>query len=495
MRRRGVGRLAIGDEYDTTVTGEYHGIPHFSGLYDQSRYFDERVTRLFDDLGWGVQVFSVVRPCGELLIERVLATRYPDLLAAQVSCHATTVSEDRARPCGACEKCRRVVAMLTANGADPAPLGYPPDVARTCLIDFARRGVHQDPDDAEHLAWRLARSGKIPADSPMGRAAREHPHVESLRVDPERSPPEVVPDDVYARVMSILVRHAPVVRRREAGWVRDELPTPQIGDPLRAGQVSWRLGEFTWPQALRRHAETDVALIPIGSLEQHGPHLPLDVDTWEAAHLAEEVARACSEPRPLVLPAVPYGVSYHHDHFAGTVSIDPETLARLVYEIGMSVARNGVRKLVIVNGHGGNVPALHLAAQRLDRDARVFVAVDSGETSEREVATRFGTPQDLHAGEVETSTTLATRPHLVDMVRRRAEAPPISHRHLDLTSSHAVPWFHRSARVSGSGVLGDPTRASADKGRQIWEIRVRGLVRLVAWLQQTPVEQLHEAGA
>jgi len=96
--------------------------------------------------------------------------------------------------------------------------------------------------------------------------------------------------------------------------------------------------EMTWPQARQRFREVDVALLPVGSIEQHGPHLPLDTDAFDADYLARSVADNCTAPKPTVLPLIPYGVSYHHNEFSGTISIDNNTLSRLVYEIGMSAA-------------------------------------------------------------------------------------------------------------------------------------------------------------
>ena len=139
-------------------------------------------------------------------------------------------------------------------------------------------------------------------------------------------------------------------------------------------------------------------------LAREDPHLPLDMDAHDADLLCREVAAACTPPRPLVLPLVPYGVSYHHDDFPGTVSISPDTLSRLVHEVGMSLARQGISKLIIVNGHGGNDPALNFAAQTINRDAGIFTCVDTGETSDAEVEALCSTRNDVHAGEVETST-------------------------------------------------------------------------------------------
>ena len=106
-RKRRLSAILVGDEHDTTRRERTHGIPHYDGLFDQSRFFDEALSRLFARKGFGVQVLSVLRPCSELLIETVLATRYPELLAQQVSCHAASIEGERVVPCGRCEKCRR----------------------------------------------------------------------------------------------------------------------------------------------------------------------------------------------------------------------------------------------------------------------------------------------------------------------------------------------------------------------------------------------------
>jgi creatinine amidohydrolase/Fe(II)-dependent formamide hydrolase-like protein len=236
----------------------------------------------------------------------------------------------------------------------------------------------------------------------------------------------------------------------------------------------------------------DVALLPVGALEQHGPHLPLDVDTYDADRLCREVAAACSAPRPLVAPVVPYGVSYHHDDFAGTVSVSPSTLSQLAYEVGMGLARQGITKLVIVNGHGGNGPALHFAAQMINRDARIFTMVDTGESSDVEIDALATTPNDVHAGEVETSTTLAKRPELVRMELAEPSVPRFSSEYLEFSSRKGVGWYVRTARISESGVLGDPTAASAEKGERIWRVWIRSLVELVEYLKGATLDEIHQ---
>jgi creatinine amidohydrolase/Fe(II)-dependent formamide hydrolase-like protein len=227
-------------------------------------------------------------------------------------------------------------------------------------------------------------------------------------------------------------------------------------------------------------------------VEQHGPHLPLDTDAFDADYLCRRVAEACSNPKPLVLPPINYGVSYHHEDFSGTLSVSPETLARLVHEVGLCAARWGVTKLVVVNGHGGNVPALHLGAQMINRDARIFTCVETGETSDADVAEMVETPNDVHAGEIETSTTLAVRPQLVAMARAPRMIPRFSSRFLDFSSKRSVGWYAHTKRISRSGVMGDATRATVEKGERIWEVMTRRLVELVEDLKSLSLDEIYQ---
>jgi creatinine amidohydrolase/Fe(II)-dependent formamide hydrolase-like protein len=236
----------------------------------------------------------------------------------------------------------------------------------------------------------------------------------------------------------------------------------------------------------------DVALLPVGSIEQHGPHLPLDCDAFDADHLAREVAKACRDPKPIVLPLIPYGVSYHHEDFSGTLSVSPETLSQLIYDIGMSAARHGVVKLIIINGHGGNSPALHFAAQMVNRDAHIFTCVDTGETSDPDVYAMAETPNDVHAGEIETSTTLAVRPHLVRIKAAKKFVPRFSSRYLDFTSKRSVGWYAHIAKISPTGVLGDPTKGDPDKGARMWEVMVKHLVEFVEVLKPLTLDEIYQ---
>ena len=230
----------------------------------------------------------------------------------------------------------------------------------------------------------------------------------------------------------------------------------------------------------------------MGSIEQHGPHLPLDTDAFDADYLAQRIAEACSDPKPLVLPLIPFGVSYEHDEFKGTVSISNDVLSRLVYDVGMSVAKNGINKLVIVNGHGGNNPALNYAAQMITRDAKIFVCVDTGETSDVDIYRMVETPNDVHAGEIETSTALAVRPHLVRMDKAAKLVPSFSSRYLNFSTKRSVSWYAYTKRISKSGVMGDPTKASAEKGERIWQMMIAHLVALVEDLKGMTLDEIYQ---
>ena len=527
LRKRAVGRLVIGNEYDTTRRATTKGIAHYDGLYDQSRHFDQALTRYFHDKGWGVSQFSVLRPLSEILIQKMLIERYPRLQRLQVSCHAAHRDGDRMRPCGRCEKCRRIAGMITALGASPGACGYAPSQVKRLLADLARHGIHQEKEGADHLGHLLHAMGRLDRSS-TGLAVRERPEVMRLRFDRDHAPPEAVPLDLRARLIPLFLKHAEgTLHRVGRQWIEtDPLRDPPFlrpypfeskeksrrgkGGPGESGKAGgrrsgpenrgtpegdgsdWHLGGLTWPDARARLRQVDVGLLPVGAIEQHGPHLPLDTDAYDAEYLAREVARRCSDPKPLVLPLMPYGVSYHHEDFAGTLSVSPETLYRVVYEVGMDLARQGVTKLVIVNGHGGNGPALHFAAQMINRDAHIFTCVDTGESSDADVADLIETPNDVHAGEIETSTTLAIRPEAVRSDAAVRFVPRFSNRYLDFTSKRSVGWYAHVARISPKGVLGDPLKATREKGERIWDIMIRRLVELVESIKPLSLNEIYQ---
>ncbi len=322
-----------------------------------------------------------------------------------------------------------------------------------------------------------------------------------------------IPLEIREPLYRICLEHGlGAVKRQGRSWEEMDLWTdPAMGRPYpfehpspvpfhrdkREGPANGKirdylLGELTWPEAKRRFQEVDVALLPVGAIEQHGPHLPLDCDAFDADYLAKSVAERCKAPRPLVLPLVSYGVSYHHEDFAGTLSVNPETLSQMVYDIGMSAVKHGITKLVIVNGHGGNSPALHFAAQMINRDAHIFTCVDTGESSDPDIYGMADTPNDVHAGEIETSTSLATRPHMVRSNKIKKFVPRFSSRYLDFTSKRSVGWYAHTSKISPSGVMGDPTLGSPEKGERMWKVMIENLAAFVEELQRLSLDEIYQ---
>jgi creatinine amidohydrolase/Fe(II)-dependent formamide hydrolase-like protein len=489
----------------------YKGIPHYNGLYDQSRYFDNALSRYYLRKGWSISQFSVIRQLSELLIEKILVQRYPQLQAHQLSCHAAHKEGDRVRPCGQCEKCRRIVSMLKAVDADPVQCGYTQAQVKQVLEQITTMSVHQESAGARQLLFMLAQKKLITLPGRAKRLVKAHPEVLAMRFDSERSPIDSIPMDLRIFLYRICLEYSDgAMERTGRQWKSYELlADPSLHRPytfeldpfVRAkssfpyvGESSkshiW--GDLTWPEAQERFQEVDIALLPVGAIEQHGPHLPLDTDAFDADYLARRVADSCSNPKPMVLPLIPYGVSYEHDEFKGTVSVTNDTLSRLVYDIGISAANNGITKLVILNGHGGNDPALNYAAQMITRDAKIFVCVDTGETSDVDIYKMVDTPNDVHAGEIETSTSLAVRPHLVRMDQATRYVPQFSSRYLNFTSRRGVSWYAYTKSISPDGVFGDATKATAEKGQKIWNVMIAHLVALVEDLKNMTLEEIYQ---
>lgn len=168
-----------------------------------------------------------------------------------------------------------------------------------------------------------------------------------------------------------------------------------------------------------------VALLPVGATEQHGPHLPLATDSILAERMALEAARRTGKADVLLLPTITYAKSDEHLSFPGTLTIDATTLLATVTQIGHSVARAGIRKLVFLNAHGGNVPVLQIAARQLRLETPLFT-VSAGWISMGFPAGLVSPTEQrdgIHGGLVETAAMLHFCPELVDMSEARDFVP------------------------------------------------------------------------
>ena len=254
--------------------------------------------------------------------------------------------------------------------------------------------------------------------------------------------------------------------------------------PFTVTEMGFYLGELAWPDIEEFLLKHNVAIIPVGSCEQHGPHLPLDTDAYDAFWLSLKAAeKACCA---LVAPPIYYGVSMHHMDFLGTVTLYPDTLETLAYEVATSLIKHGFRKIVFENGHGRNTQALESATQRIKIDTGAFTVVDTVSLIPDYIEKHVETPYDAHAGEFETSTSLANREEHVriDRIKKpQLKFPASKYTKIGLKETGPkVFWGFRTKEISNNGVIGDPTKASEEKGMICWKMAIERLVELLTEL-------------
>lgn len=216
-----------------------------------------------------------------------------------------------------------------------------------------------------------------------------------------------------------------------------------------------RLDRLRWPEVAERAGQSVLA-VPVGSTEQHGPHLPLSTDTEIAEALCERLARLRDDV--LICPPVAYGAAGEHAGFPGTLSIGSVATASVLVELGRSA--DAFAAVVFVSTHGGNREAVDSAVRLLSSESRQVKAWSPGVPS----------GGDAHAGRTETSVLLALRPELIDL---EAASPGCTE-----AVEHLMPALRAGGvrSVSPNGVLGDPGGASADAGERILDEWTHSLV-------------------
>ncbi|MFC7186452.1 creatininase family protein [Halorubrum yunnanense] len=239
-----------------------------------------------------------------------------------------------------------------------------------------------------------------------------------------------------------------------------------------------RLADATWTDV--RDGDVDVAFVPVGSTEQHGPHAPLGTDTLDAVAVAEAGAAAYeaerdSAPEVAVAPPIPVGVAEEHRTFDGTMWVSPDAFRAYVREAAESLPSHGIDRVVFVNGHGGNVEALAEIARRFSRDgghdgyAVAFTWFDA-------VGEHAG---DMgHAGPLETALLRATNPDLVREDRVAAASEDAADRWGEWISG--VNLAHDSDEFAENGVVGDPADGDAERGEALLELASDALAELAA---------------
>ncbi|MGA2768354.1 MAG: creatininase family protein [Candidatus Bathyarchaeia archaeon] len=242
------------------------------------------------------------------------------------------------------------------------------------------------------------------------------------------------------------------------------------------------LHEMSWSEAKEYFTNNDTVILPVGSNEQHGPANPLGTDHLIAKSLAEEVAKRTGV---LCLQVIPFGVSSHHKQFWGTIFISPKTFKKYVEETCLSLNYYGVRKILVVNGHGGNLAALSELAREL-REEGIFVSIFQWWTATPKLLPELFTAEERrHAGAEETSVNLALHPNLVNMDKVVDEGP---RRHALQMEGMTLPLS--TMDETSSGVYGKQSTASAEKGRKVVEAVVNELVKHVNLLKKAKMADL-----
>jgi creatinine amidohydrolase len=222
-----------------------------------------------------------------------------------------------------------------------------------------------------------------------------------------------------------------------------------------------------------------VAILIFGACENHGDHMPFGADFIMPYELAKKVA--AKSKNVLVLPPVPYGVSSHHKDFAMTVSMEPETMVKVIRDILQSLVANKIGRIIIINGHDGNVAPIEMASRAVKEQhpAVVISCLESWWHLVGQLDTRlFDVWNGLgHGGEAETSALLALKPELVDMASAPEEVVPNLPEHLRI--------YWKFNELTGTGATGAPKKASVEKGLKLVSLLENVVLEFIEKMEQT----------
>jgi creatinine amidohydrolase len=240
--------------------------------------------------------------------------------------------------------------------------------------------------------------------------------------------------------------------------------------------------QLTWPEARDRAAAGAVVLIPAAAIEQHGYHLPIDVDNLLVEHVTEEAALR-SNGEVLVAPLIHYGFNEHNMGFPGTITVRETVFVDFCYDVAHSFVRQGFDRIVFVNAHGSNQMLCNLAARRINNTTSALCAAVAhwalAQQAVKELRESKFPGGMAHACEYETAIYLHLRPDLVNMEQAGPrETPSVMGDFVydDLFGSGPVHLVNRWSRITETGVEGDPRLATAEKGKAFAECSIANLI-------------------
>lgn len=256
--------------------------------------------------------------------------------------------------------------------------------------------------------------------------------------------------------------------------------------------------DYTSQEFAQLDHESVIAVLPVGAIEQHGPHLPLAVDAAVADGFARRLAEKLPDTSPVIfLPTQPVGKSNEHLEYSGTLTLSAETLARVWMEIGASVARSGVRKIVLLNSHGGQISTMDIVARdlRIQHQMLAFSVNWFG----------FGLPEGLysddelsvgiHAGDLETSIMLAMHPELVDMSKARNFRPLTDtlirdFSYIRVGGGAKLGW--QAHDLSSAGACGNASLATPEKGQKTIDFVTDKLIEVFDEIDRADLDWLNK---
>lgn len=248
------------------------------------------------------------------------------------------------------------------------------------------------------------------------------------------------------------------------------------------------IGDNTWPELGDYFESESLALVPVGSTEQHGPHLPLSTDYLIAEAFAREAA---TRTEFMCTPTVQIGVSEHHKQFHGTMWVDPSTFRDYIESMARNLAYHGIDRVIFVNGHGGNVEHLRAVGRRL-RDEEVVYCIEwMWNESIPDLVDDLFEQNGPHGGPKETAMIQHLSPELVhdDRLADARDGGTV-----DITTQDTIVngarTYYDAIDNTPNGVVGDQTDATAEKGQKMFEAASEQLVHLCEWLGSQPFEDL-----
>jgi len=260
-----------------------------------------------------------------------------------------------------------------------------------------------------------------------------------------------------------------------------------------AQSPEYRYNHLTWEEMNDAIIAQKVVILPTGSTEQHGPHLPIDVDIFLCESVCLEVGRRAPD-KVLVLPPVSYGLNMHHIDFPGTVHIEPEVFIAFCLNVTKSVAYHGFKKILVVNGHGSNTPLIDLVARKTVLATESLCAALNYASLAIPAYEKIRESDILaHADEFETSLYLHLAPERVRKDRMVA-GNDVEGKYMssDSTSNFPVRFSDYWSRWTRTGMHGEPQKATPEKGKILFEAAVTGMIEMIDEFRRWPVAERHD---